>query len=74
VGVDVSSTVREDRPGANPHHEQRAGVRLDERIVGIDRRIAVEPQAGSFSKSTDSMPTDGFSVMLPVLRNMPLPS
>jgi hypothetical protein len=74
VGVDVATAVGEDGPCADAYDQLGAGEVGDQRIGGIDGRLAVDPQPEPSAKSMNSRPTSRFSVTLPMVRNMPLPS
>ena len=74
MGVDVAAAVGEDRAGANAYDELGAGEVGEQRVVRVDDASPVRRRREPWEKTMKSMPTSGFSVTLPVLRNIPLPS
>jgi hypothetical protein len=54
--VDVATAVREDCPGSDPDDEQGSRVGVDQRVVVVDRRVTVEPQAGPVLEVDEEQP------------------
>ena len=71
---DVARTVHELFRDRDAHDEFGARELAEEFVVSADGGLAVKPDPMWVSKSMNSSPTLAVAVMLPMERNMPLPS